>query len=111
MNYDLTRDLKKTGFPFKYVRQTGPRPHDEPFVLIDGGWFITPSLSELIQACLALHADWWFESQRNGMSGKWLALLAEYPSSNRIPGSQIFEEAGDTFEEAVARLWLALKRV
>jgi hypothetical protein len=111
MDYDLVHDLKKAGFPLRHVRHAGPRPQDEPFVLIDGQWFITPSLSELIESCLALHADWWFESHRNGISGKWIARLSEYPSNNGHPGSKVFEEAGDTFEEAAARLWFVLDRL
>jgi len=97
MNYDTAKKLKEAGFPKKTWLVLGP----------DRYRFHMPTLSELIEACgqclshikrLRVNdADyWWAVSHCGHPEHEW--------SGNNL------EECGETPEEAVANLWLALNR-
>ena len=89
MNYELAKQLKDAGFPDKYTKDCKCLP-----VL---------SLSNLIEACGENFAGLgrnkfkkeirWLASQNIDKFGNWLGLYGH----------------GSTPEEAVAKLWLALK--
>jgi hypothetical protein len=93
MDYQLAKQLKNAGFPLNAyskwaANMDGPSPE-----------FIEPTLSKLIEAFgKRFHSlaqddkQWW--------AAKWLE-----PFADTFP----VRVAGDTPEEAVARLWLALK--
>ena len=89
MNYALAKELKDAGFP-------EPTHCDCSFSQLNGGYY-APSLSELIEACglkfgsLNRYGDVWD---------------AEPPADDITHGAW----SGDTPEEAVARLWLALNK-
>lgn len=103
MNYELAKELEKEGFKI---------PED-----FKGGWFnydpnntelrgcYVPTLSELIEAC-GLKILLWEEE------GEWRSVKYIEPV-NTCPPFYEWEirtdkARGDTPEEAVARLWLAL---
>lgn len=88
MKYELAKKLRDAGFPF-----------DWEYILEDvRGWNIegvAPTLSELIEACgdgIHLIGDKGLTKQ------KWVAYIGEKVCSGESP------------EEAVSRLWLALNK-
>ena len=100
MNYELAQQLKDAGF-----RQRGFEPceicNDEkldcPIAKRNKEGVHIPTLSELIEACLALIPDKFLDIGCRGYKGiEWYAT------------SLWKHETGATPEEAVARLWLAL---
>jgi hypothetical protein len=108
MTYELAQQLKDAGFPqFKY----------DGGILVPYGWVngkkineqvYQPTLSELIEACPKeykvpdyLDVDCDFGLQWYGAG--WVAGYIHY---DWMP----LEERGQTPEEAVAKLWLALKK-
>ena len=114
MNYELIKKLKEAGF-----RQTGsgkyiPEKNAKEEVLLDDGedkitefrqedWVKVPTLSELIEACGASFDSLTFGNRMNGTLTGWFATGGEDPT-------EVYEEQGDTPEEAVARLWLILNK-
>jgi serine/threonine protein kinase HipA of HipAB toxin-antitoxin module len=93
MTYELAKQLKDAGFPLRKPGQE--RVYFE--IVEEGksaGIFIYPTLSELIEAC----GDRFYHLRK---SVKWFAAAMFDPTDVR-------ELWGDTPEEAVAKLWLAL---
>jgi hypothetical protein len=113
MNYDLAKQLKDAGFPQTTWPESLVYTNESTVVVwglfvksltAEGGGVIRigglvkhPSLSELIEACVQINPIG-FSLYRNA-SGTWVAST---DLANPIGGS------GDTPEEAVAILWLAL---
>lgn len=90
MNYELAKQLKEAGFPRHYFFY----PENE--IQLPGSPIRLPNLSELIEAC-------YVDRFRLYDEGGWWSA-----SGYHMRG---FTEEGKTPEEAVARLWLALKGV
>lgn len=100
MNYTLAKQLKDAGFQLRLVIGAGSWNGDKVF--FDNGvdvtgekiGFLPPTLSELIEACgerfMYLHKK----------EGEWLAEDRTFE----------FQKRGPTPEEAVANLWLELKK-
>lgn len=88
MTTELAKQLKDAGFPLKFKSIEGEGPT----------WTATePALSELIAACLTLIPDKFLDiSSRDYGEFQW-----------RVTSSWKMV-AGNTPEEAVAKLWLAL---
>lgn len=125
MTYGLAKRLSDAGFPQDFAEGSryweGPEPRTgriEPFdgVVTDydtqigmatGVTYKVPSLSELIEAC---GGD--FENltaigivDQRGLAGMpWACNYYSHPSTGEVD----FDGKGDTAEEAVANLWLAL---
>lgn len=104
MNYELAKELKDAGFP---AGQNDNFAYDvaylktAPIVAMHG--IYAPVLSELIEACGA-HFDslqkWGSFNRYTATDQKWCAFAYE---------RNVFA-SGETPEEAVARLWLALNK-
>jgi hypothetical protein len=101
MTYELAKELKDAGFPFK-TTNFGANEHikhafflDEPY----GLGYIPPTLSELIEACGDGFKKLWRHS-----NGKWTAHSGTKTQANS------FQKGGETAETAVAKLWLALNK-
>lgn len=112
MDYELAKELKDAGFP-----QDGATCFDDPYTccahsmyykqgIAEGGgrneepYF--PTLEELIEACMEsvpVSLQLWWDKERG-----WLA------SYNNFSAGTNDAFTGPTPTEAVARLWLALKR-
>ena len=111
MNYELAKELEQEGFPQKHYWEPifGERgelcdlpeeEHDEECTDWDckrtvQPTTISPSLSQLIEAC-----GGYFSSLNRGI---------DYWFANGVKGVHGFNERGSTHKEAVARLWLALQ--
>ena len=94
MNYELAKELKDAGFP--------QEEQNESMNIGEGtynGMARFPILSELIEAC----GDN-FESLSKQVEG-WVATSIRYPYIINISFMAV-----DSPEEAVARLWLRLKK-
>jgi hypothetical protein len=90
MNYKLAKMLKDAGFP-----QTGKGSwivDPDTLVARRADRVYLPTLSELIQAC----------------AENFIMLNQHNPNAWGAVGSSHYDERGNTPEEAVARLWLAL---
>lgn len=106
MNYELAKQLKDAGFPQfgqprTYAYKLGLERILGPY-LTSADEFYVPTLSELIAACgdheFHLH---FVQHERKWQT--WISLLkAAYVADEEHSGE------GQTPEEAVARLWLAL---
>lgn len=105
MTYELAKELKEAGFP-----QGFPVPNDTPS--ITGVWFkkdeemfYHPTLEELIVAC---------GEDFDELISPFAVQQEGYPSHCLWRAEATLRTAiccdGSTPEEAVARLWLALKR-
>lgn len=97
IDYELAKKLKDAGFPQKMrVGENGleTEPNDGRISNEGGDWIYLPSLSELIEAC----GDGYFTLQSG--QGLWQAGKTLNPEWSE----------GQTPEEAVARLWLALNK-
>lgn len=101
MNYELAKELKDAGFPQEEEFGTfipdpnctrGDCGHNEKCAVYE------PTLSELIQAC---------EQEFEGLQQGVLKPIRWYAKSTRNE-DEILE--GETPDEAVARLWLALNK-
>jgi hypothetical protein len=99
MNYELAKQLNDAGFPqggngrsILPPDQIVARSHDRVYV---------PTLSELIEACVASRPGAPFRLYHK--NGKWRAQLSNDQTSPWYFGSSP--------EEAVARLWLALNKI
>jgi hypothetical protein len=96
ISYELAKELKDVGFP-----QSGPpsrflwQPTDKPNVMDNGVY--CPTLSELIEAC----GDR-FEQLKRINDVMWYADGEPHPDHS-------YRAAFSSPEEAVARLWLALR--
>lgn len=104
LSYELCKKLKEAGFPLKetIVYQVEPGIAESMgFVEIDGKHYMQPYLSELIEAC--------------GEEFKSLDLYnsegdGRYWSADAVRGLMDYKTtSGDTPEEAVCHLYLALK--
>lgn len=100
MNYALAKQLKDSGFPNREHLATGVAVND------NGAW-ISPTLSELIEACPRIIENqddyycWFF---LNCFHDAW---FAGYQEDDREPEIRV---EGATKEEAVAKLWLELNK-
>lgn len=90
MNYELAKQLKDAGFPLPrmggWIREEGQEP------------IAAPNLSELIAAC----GDRLMSVNKHPWKGNW------YATGMATGWFKVPQEFGDSPEEAVARLWLAL---
>lgn len=89
MNYELVKELKDAGFPFAQYR---PKHQTTD-----------PTLSELIEACGGGVLLWGCEFHG------WYASEQLCPARHTLKDTIDAEPQGSTPEEAVARLWLALR--
>ena len=108
MNYELAKELKEAGFPQqadKWYSHNGVEwvLGTDPVTTTENGFVVAPNLSELIEACgdefgaLSDHSGF---LSTEGVKKKWCAHSRHHTSMG----------LGDTPEEAVARLWLALNK-
>lgn len=100
MTYELTLELKNEGFPFDFKCTEW---HGEYVTGPDGDELKLPTLSELIAECgdelVSINKEVGVAfGGKPCFTGRWHAL------------GQPIKAKGDTPEEAVARLWLALKK-
>lgn len=97
MTYEVAKQLKDAGFPLKTQRIEVER---EP-VFVGGESVYFPYLDELIEACgeevFFLNA-----TKTRGQNNSWFAKI-------EVNNKEIGRGLGKTPEEAVAKLWLALK--
>lgn len=100
MNYELAKQLKDAGFPFK--KYTCKFKDHEGFGTCDYCQPVSPPLEELIEAC-GEGFDWLTQKTVPNKIGNWCAQ-----KRNAIAGEQCV--VGTTPTEAVARLWLALHK-
>jgi len=114
MNYELTLQLKKAGFPqegmgsviWEDVKATEEEKLNDAIEDTKKYEAYLPTLSELIEACgdkfeyLEFIID-------GGLDGK-VKLWWAYARKSIIP--EAYERGGSTPEEAVANLWLALNK-
>lgn len=124
MDYNLAKQLKDAGFPqnksdFYYAtinwvsQEFGESKECEPYLRYgSGGWVdtfltATPTLSELIEACGDGFKGLFPPRETNG---GWLAV--ETVGQIDKDGTFMFWSfwAGQTPEEAVAKLWLSLNK-
>lgn len=94
MNYELAKKLKDAGFP-QYSIECLFDPKLKEWGASDMA--CSPTLSELIEAC----GDQFYELCKTDYD--WIANC--YSDKNRV-----VYERGDSPEEAVANLWLALNK-
>jgi hypothetical protein len=93
MNYELAKQLKDAGFPFKYVGISNV-PKDNGVVFIDRQEaYEYPTLSELIEAC----------------GEDFRCLIKDGKDGWCVQGDN-FQWKDKTPEEAVAKLWLELNK-
>lgn len=118
MTYELAKELKEAGWPQDIERGDTYFADDKLPTLneldqmeletVSGekNPIYCPTLSELVEACGEDFACLGKQNSPPGTrTGKWIALTSTDPMYNRYP-----EREGDTPEEAVARLWLALNK-
>ncbi len=113
MNYELAKQLKDAGFPFKLkcglckhgiygaptLRESCDCDREDTVPI--------PTLSELIEAC----EECLSHIKRLPVEGKeywWAVSHCGHPEHE--PGGNNIEEQGSTPEEAVAKLWLELMK-
>lgn len=96
MNYEIAKKLKDAGFPLKMVHNSW---NGENFIkLNDGLDYYVPNLSELIRSC-------------GGSFSELSDIDSDHPRSEfgwRAMTRDRLACLGDTPEEAVANLWIAL---
>lgn len=119
MTYELAKELKDAGFPVRLVlgatEWNGEKVFFDGKTLNDGQkiGFLPPTLAELIEACLKVKA--YPQFQRIG-DEFYLTHDEEWKTGFHFLDidSQMYmgqpEACGNTPEEAVARLWLALNK-
>ena len=102
MDYQLAKELKTAGFPY---RMTEPVRSMAPIGTND--YVTLPTLSELVEACGHKVSD--FRLDRSFVGGEhsvlWTATMLL-----RDEKESLWQGQGNTPEEAVARLWLALNK-
>lgn len=91
--YELAKELKDAGFPQK-IKGNHITPSDEIIGYEQSFTAYLPSLSELIGACGNENFS------LNEVNGKWICK----------GGEKYTAVVGNTPEEAVAKLWLALNK-
>lgn len=111
MRYDLALELKNAGFPQRQMGGNHVLPSGEILPYIQANTAYIPTLEELIEEC---GED--FYSLRTADGKKWvahpkkmleaLAVFATSPNKSWSWNAAI----GDSSAEAVAKLWLALKK-
>lgn len=125
MNYELAKQLKDAGFPLislatPAIAQTASRSYcvfcGFPFLEIDGQYYLQPVLDVLIAACgegifqLLRQSEWHART-----TDKWQAVMARPQIMKELSMKELhraqLEVYGQTPEEAVARLWLALNKL
>lgn len=95
MNYELAKELKDAGFPFKnYGTGFDSKGNLESRPIVE--------LSELIEAC----GEFGFESLISSFGGEW----KKYFIAKSAPKTGSKQGTGKTPEEAVAKLWLELNK-
>jgi hypothetical protein len=103
MDYSLAKELKDAGFPQNgKSRDTHSDINDS--TLIER--VVQPTLSELIEACPKQMGTATFVLGSANQGQAWVACYFDF-RANR--GAEL-NETGQTPDEAVARLWLALRR-
>jgi hypothetical protein len=107
MDYELAKELKEEGFPqphegFYEGRFICQVEHEGEEKLAGVEYSYSPTLSELIEACVSMTEDGDFHLEH--LSDEWGAATC---FTHREKDDW---ERGKTPEEAVARLWLALNR-
>lgn len=115
MTYELAKQLKDADFPNLQKWPSGleimfpttgnyVKLGNEEFAKFNDKWWYVPTLSELIAACgdhlVGLSRMW---------EGKWLTGWCAIYTKNPVDSFHSVIE-GDTPEEAVANLWLALNK-
>ena len=107
INYELAKELKDAGFPPNDKHRRRVCKHNQVPLLCPNGCQkedieTIPTLSELIEACGERLVG--MSKYENGvyLDGKWTVA---YRKEMMSMSSYV---RGDTLEEAVARLWLAL---
>ncbi len=114
MTYELAKKLKESGFPFRTIHLVREFAGDQPYV--DNEHPLMPTLSELVEACSPLRSDDFGLRLR---SDSWAVhyMYVGYFEHNekfkdKIDGTFIvnLNIEGETPEEAVANLWLALNK-
>lgn len=108
MNYELAKELKEQSFPVErgagiwitpgnkkvWVEQVSSSPREKiAAVVANKDWLYEPTLSELIEAC-----------------GGFCFELIKLPNEQWCAKESGNRGSGSTPEEAVARLWLALRK-
>lgn len=98
MNYELAKQLKDVGFPFK----PGDNQIDpEAYIMDDGESYFYPTLSELIEACGdGIDRLWKVDLSYDDGKSKWCATGT----------NDFLDGLVTTPEEAVANLWIALNK-
>ncbi len=112
LNYETAKKLKEFGFPFRELKGRKCLPEGDEYIdfnptgdsAVGPQHFYIPTLSELIEAC----GDE-FGSLNFLNFDRWMA----FGKSNFLASKDLKENPvgypGDTPEEAVALLWLALQ--
>lgn len=119
MDFKLAKELKDAGFP-QELQEGGLRYWDdapdsiepEPYISElhrkpTDGYYKVPTLSELIEATRKVNGSYIFSLQEQIDRTKWCASVHCQESPDDNP--KYIAELGSTPEEAVVRLWLALK--
>ena len=102
MDYSLAKQLKDAGFPQN--GKSSDAHSDINDTLVDR--FVHPTLSELIEACPKQMGTATFVLGSAHQGQAWVACYFDFRASR---GAEL-NETGQTPDEAVARLWLALHR-
>lgn len=107
LNYKTCKSLKEVGFPLRKVDDYTPTLFIKMVIRLNGQWYFIPSLSELIEAC----GDK-FESLERIEDEYWQAYMTR-KAFDKSGIECVYEccgyGSGETMEEAVADLYLALK--
>ncbi len=109
LSYEICKQLKEVGFPCSDSWHIGTPYKDGSFEWFDGE---EPTLSELIEACgddfIGLNRNF------NDDKAKWYADTRTHECNCGKPECRGFNwecECGETPEEAVAKLYLEIKKV
>lgn len=124
INYDLAKQLRDAGFPFQEIHNEftlGKRLLDNKFAFGDGFFYYEPTLEELIEACgqIVLYQHPKRNTWDEFFNGLWVAgTPTQRPTNDYLCATDDFVDfqirqsaLGKTPEEAVARLYLALKEI
>jgi hypothetical protein len=103
MDYFLAKELKDAGFP-QNGKSCDTHSDINHSTLVER--FVHPTLSELIEACPKQMGTATFVLGSANQGQAWVACYFDF-RANR--GAEL-NETGQTPDEAVARLWLALHR-
>lgn len=108
MDYKLAKELKDAGFPQGKPPATVRYDHaPDNLIYYQGEWVLIPTLSELIAACGEEFGNLGRYKWPSGDSrSDWLATQ-QYEAKNLGKNEK---GEGSTPEEAVAKLWLSLRK-